>query len=338
MNFEDIGEQHSKIYNSSVSHPLQTFEWGEFRKKTGVKVIRRGLLENDKVVSPYQITIHQAPGFPYFIGYLPKGDLPSEELLDELNDIGKTNKLSFIQLEPNVEIGHWSMVDGQLRSSFHPLFTKYTFILDLTKTEDEILKNMHQKTRYNVRLAQKKGVTVAIDNSDKAFKEYLKLTKETTKRQKFYAHGEDYHKLMWETLKSTIVNNQPASPAGGSSIVNFNKLQAHLLKATYNKKILVTYILFTFKDTLYYPYGASSDENREVMASHLTMWEAIKFGKSLGLSKFDMWGAANNPNPKPSDPYHGFHRFKEGFGAELTEFIGSYDLVINPLNYLRVKK
>ncbi|KKQ35574.1 MAG: FemAB family protein [Microgenomates group bacterium GW2011_GWA2_37_6] len=161
----------------------------------------------------------------------------------------------------------------------------------------------------------------------------MKLTKETTKRQKFYAHGEDYHKLMWETLKSTIVNNQPASPAGGSSIVNFNKLQAHLLKATYNKKILVTYILFTFKDTLYYPYGASSDENREVMASHLTMWEAIKFGKSLGLSKFDMWGAANNPNPKPSDPYHGFHRFKEGFGAELTEFIGSYDLVINPLNY-----
>ena len=326
MNFEDIDEQHSQIYNSSVSHPLQTFEWGEFRKKTGIKVIRRGLLENDKVVNPYQITIHQTPGFPYFIGYFPKGELPSNELLNELEQTGKSNKLSFIQLEPNAVNGQLSIVNDQLRRSFHPLFTKYTFILDLTKTEDELLKNMHQKTRYNIRLSEKKGVTVEIDNSDKAFEQYLKLTKQTTERQKFYAHGENYHKLMWETLRISNVKSQMS---------NFdpNKLTAHLLKAVYNKKVLVTYILFTFKDTLYYPYGASSDEHREVMASHLTMWEAIKFGKNLGLKKFDMWGAANVPDPKPNNEYFGFHRFKEGFGATLTEFVGSYDLVINPLNY-----
>lgn len=319
MNFEDIESDLSQIYNRSVNHPLQSFEWGQFREKTGIRVIRRGRIENNKIVNPYQITVHQTPGFPYFIGYFPKGELPSEELLNELEQSGKANKLSFIQLEPNVANGQWSMVNDQLKKSFHPLFTKYTFILDLTKTEEELLKNMHQKTRYNIRLSEKKGVKVEIDNSDKAFGEYLKLTKKTTERQKFYAHGENYHKLMWETLRSSIVNT--------------NKLQAHLLKATYNKKTLVTYILFTFKNTLYYPYGASSDEHREVMASSGAMWEAIKFGKALGLKKFDMWGAANVPDPKPSNEYFGFHRFKEGFGATLTEFVGSYDLVINPLNY-----
>ena len=327
MNFQDIDERNEENYNSGVNHPLQTFEWGEFRKKTGVKVIRRGIIENKKITNPYQITVHQTPGFPYFIGYFPKGDLPSEELLDELKEIGISNKLSFIQLEPNVVNGQWSMTNGQLKKSFHSLFTKYTFVLDLTKTEEELLKNMHQKTRYNIRLSEKKGVKAEIDNSQKAYSEYLKLTKITTKRQKFYAHDEKYHKLLWEGLRTSTIEQS------NNRTINLNKLQAHLLKASYKNKTLVTYILFTFKDTLYYPYGASSDEYREVMASHGAMWEAIKFGKNLGFRKFDMWGAANTPDPKPSDPYFGFHRFKQGFGATLTEFIGSYDLVINPLNY-----
>lgn len=328
MNFEDIDEEYSKIYNSCVNHPLQAFEWGEFRKKTGINLIRRGIASPKKILNPYQMTVHQTPNFPYLIGYFPKGDLPSEELLNELEQTGKANKLSFIQLEPNVQIGNWKLEEGSgLKPAFHPLFTKYTFILDLTKTEDELLKNMHQKTRYNIRLSEKKGVRVGIDNSDKSFEQYLKLTKQTTERQKFYAHGEEYHKLMWSTLRSSTIEQL------SNQTIDLNKLQAHLLVTTYNKKTLVTYILFTFKDTLYYPYGASSDEHREVMASSGAMWEAIKFGKNLGLKKFDMWGAANVPDPKPNNEYFGFHRFKEGFGATLTEFVGSYDLVINPLNY-----
>ena len=328
MSFQDINEESSAIYNSFVNHPLQTFEWGEFRKKTRIEVIRRAELAGNKIQNPYQITFHKTPGFPYKIGYFPKGELPSAELLDELKQTGQDNGISFIQLEPNVEIGNWKLEieNSGPKPAFHPLFTKYTFILDLTKNEDELLKNMHQKTRYNIKVSQKHEVKAEIDNSDKTFKEYLKLTEQTTKRQKFYAHGEKYHKLMWETLRSPIVN-------GKLSMVNLNKLQAHLLTAKYKKRTLVTYILFTFKDTIYYPYGASSEEYREVMASTGAMWEAIRFGKSLGLAKFDMWGAANNPNPGKSDPYFGFHRFKQGFGADLIEFVGSYDLVINPLNY-----
>lgn len=322
MIFQDIDEKNRDAYNLSVNHPLQTFEWGEFRKKTGIDVIRRAVIDDKKVTNGYQISVHKTPNFPYQIGYFPKGELPSQQLLNDLEEVGKKNFISFIQLEPNIYKETSGKLDNKLRKSFHPLFTKYSFILDLTKSEDDLMKDMHQKTRYNVRLSEKKGVEVKIDNSEKAFEAYLKLTNETTKRQKFYAHNETYHRLLWETF-------------GNKKDEDFNpsKLQANLLTAKFNNKILVTYILFTFKDHLYYPYGASSDEHRDVMASPAAMWGAIKYGKSLGLKTFDMWGAANTPDPQPDNEYYGFHRFKQGFGATLTEFIGSYDLVINPVNY-----
>lgn len=295
-------------------HPLQAKEWGDFREKTGIKVIR------DKNL---QLTIHPFPHTQYTIGYLPKGPLPTKQMLIELKKIGENEKCIFIQLEPNVEN------NGNYKSEFkqlglipaaHPLFTQYTFILDLTKSEEELLKNMHPKTRYNIRVAEKKGVKVVEDNSDKAFAEYLKLTKETTQRQNFYAHGEKYHRLMWETLKTQ--NN-----AG---------LTAHLFTASYASEVLVAWIVFVLDDTLYYPYGASSNNHREAMASNLMMWEVIKFGKKLGLKKFDMWGALG-PNPDTKDPWFGFHHFKQGYGGNLIEFVGSYDFVIDQKMYLVYK-
>ena len=307
-------------YNSLVNHPLQAYEWGQFREKTGIKVVRE--VVGGKAL---QITIHKVPFLNSTIGYFPKGNLPTKEALDKLLKVGREENCSYIQLEPNVEANSQTQTALSklgLRPSFHPLFTKFTFVLDLTKSEEELLKNMHQKTRYNIRVAQKNGAEVKNDNSDEAFEEYLKLTSETTRRQKFYAHGQGYHKKMWETLKASRFDPE--------------RLQSHLLLANYKKKTLVAWILFTFKDTLYYPYGASSSEHREVMASNLLMWEAIKFGKRLGLKNFDMWGSLG-PNPNPKDPWFGFHRFKEGYGPRLVEFVGSYDLVINPTNYQLLK-
>lgn len=297
-------------------HPLQSALWGEFREKTGIKVVReKGL----------QLTIHPIPYTKYTVGYLPKGPDIDKNLLDGLYEIGKRENCIFIQLEPNIVKNKKSYKFKNLIKSSRPLFTKYTFVLDLTKSEEELLKNMHPKTRYNLRLAEKKGVEVVEDNSDKAFAEYLKLTKETTQRQNFYAHNENYHKLMWETLRQT--QGKP---------IDKNRLSAHLLKASYKGETLATWILFVLGDTLYYPYGASSNKYREVMASNLIMWEAIKFGKNLGLKKFDMWGALG-PNPDTKDPWYGFHRFKEGYGGKLTEFVGSYDFVINKNLYIIYK-
>ncbi|MBI2074485.1 MAG: peptidoglycan bridge formation glycyltransferase FemA/FemB family protein [Candidatus Levybacteria bacterium] len=312
-----------KLFNASVSHPLQSFEWGEFRKKTGINVIKKRF---------FQLTIHKIPHTPWNIGYLPKGNLPIKEEIDELIKIGKEQNCIFIQLEPNVqriENLKFKIENLGLVSAAHPLFTKYTFILDITKSEEELLKAMHPKTRYNIKVAQKHGVEVTEDNSNKAFEAYIRLTQETTTRQKFYAHNELYHRQMWQTLgiKKHELRSMDKKESHDS-----NKLTAHLLVAKYNNKPLVTWILFVFKNTLYYPYGASSSEHRETMASNLMMWEAIRFGKKLGLKKFDMWGALG-PSPDPKDPWFGFHRFKQGYGPELVEFVGSYDLVINPLLY-----
>ncbi len=323
----------------NANHPLQTLEWGEFRKKMGVKVIQS---------DSFQLTIHKIPYTPFNIGYLPKGPLPNKKMVSELKRIGVDENCIFIQLEPNIAITETQKrtetqnfsdsVNNSVRSvfanlglapSFHPLFTKYTFILDLTKSEEELLKNMHPKTRYNIRVAQKHEVSVVEDNSDSAFETYLKLTFETTKRQGFYAHDENYHRSMWQTLRQrSDVRSQKS-----------DKLTAHLFLAKFRPPdsdlrplILVAWIVFIFKDTIYYPYGASSTKHREVMASNLMMWEVIRWAKKMGLKKFDMWGSLG-PNPDEHDPWFGFHRFKQGYGGKLVEFVGSYDLVIKPFWY-----
>jgi lipid II:glycine glycyltransferase (peptidoglycan interpeptide bridge formation enzyme) len=155
-------------------------------------------------------------------------------------------------------------------------------------------------------------VKVVEDNSKEAFEKYLELTFETAKRQGFFAHSEKYHRLMWKFLNQqpTINNQQPIS---------------HLLTANYNGEIITTWILFVWKDFLYYPYGASSDKYRNVMANNLMMWEAIKFGKKIGLNTFDLWGREEGK---------GFTKFKEGYNPQIVEFLGSWDMVINkPLYY-----
>ncbi len=310
-----------KKFDTTINHPLQSYEWGVFRGKTHTKVIRKEIVVHEKQTRGFQVTIHTIPHTSFTIGYLPKGYLPDANLLKELVEIGKKEKCIFIQLEPNVEKTEnyeLRITNFKLVPAAHPLFTKYTFILDLTPSEEELLKNMHPKTRYNIRVAQKHGVEIVEDNSEEAFETYWKLTEETTKRQQFYAHTKTYHKLQWETLN--VAKHKD------------NALTSHLFFAKYQGKILAAWVLFVFGDTLYYPYGSSSNLNREVMASNLIMWEAIKFGKGKGLKKFDMWGAMSD-TPDTKDAWYGFHRFKQGYGARHVEFIGSFDFVIHPLLY-----
>lgn len=323
--FIDINDAQRDAYNAAVDHPMQSFEWGEFRRATGVTVIRRAIQNGDNLSHAFTLTLHKIPKTPFTIGYLPKTDIPTKPILEEITRIGKQHNAIFLQLEPNLTIyqekTQWQnfIKSSGVKPAAHPLFTKYTFMLDITKSEDELLAAMHPKTRYNIRLAQRKEVTIKEENTPEAFKEYLDLTYETTSRQGFFAHTPGYHKTQWKTLP------HKAKPP-------YDQLSSHLLVARFENIPLTTWILFVFKNSLYYPYGASSNQHRNVMASNLMMWEAIRFGKNLGLKNFDMWGALG-PEPDSNDPWYGFHRFKEGYGAVHTEFVGSYDLVINPLAY-----
>lgn len=311
---DNIPLKYKDNYNKLADHPLQSCEWGEFREKTGVKVVRRGIFENKNLIGGFQLTIHKIPRTSLTIGYLPKGNLPTEEILRELTKIGEKHNCIFIKLEPNTvkQKAPFKSKKYKLIKSPHPLFTKFTFHIDLTKSEDELLAQMKSKTRYNLRLAEKKGVKVIEDNSRKAFEQYLNLMEKTTKRQKYFAHNKDYHRKMWEFLHKAGI--------------------AHLLKAVYKGEILVCWIVFLFNNILYYPYGASSDKYRNLMASNLIMFEAMRWGKANGAKLFDMWGALG-PDPDKADPWYGFHRFKQGYGGKLVEFTGSYDLILKPLHY-----
>ncbi len=300
-------------YNKQVFHPLQAWEWGEARKKTGVEVLRLGDGKN-----VYQLTIHQLPITNHRIGYLPRSVFPTKDVLDFLYEYGKKNKIIFIKIEPYEEKlkvksqkAKVQLKSQKLIESKHPLFPSWTQILDLNKSEDELLKSFHSKTRYNIRLSEKKGVFVKEMSNEKGFEIFSKLYFETCKRQKYFGHTPKYHQIVWDSLKKDIV---------------------HILIAFYKDIPLAAFELFYFKKILYYPYGGTSLEYRNFMASNLLMWEAIKLGKKLDAEKFDMWGSLP-PNYDANNSWSGFTRFKEGYGTKFTEFIGSYDLVINPFLY-----
>ncbi|MFA5769952.1 MAG: peptidoglycan bridge formation glycyltransferase FemA/FemB family protein [Patescibacteria group bacterium] len=296
-------------YNRLSLHPLQTWEWGEARKKTGVDILR---LSDDKNV--FQLTFHKIPKTDYKIGYLPRSVFPSKEVLNFLSDYCKENKIIFVKIEPNVLKLSNNETMKQLNNlvkSQHPLFPTWTQVLNLNKSEDELLKSFHSKTRYNIRLAEKKGVVIKEMSNNKGFEIFSKLYFDTCKRQKYFGHTPKYHKIIWDSLKNDI---------------------AHILIAFYNNVPLAAYELFYFKNALYYPYGGTSLEYRNLMASNLLMWEAIKLGKKLGAEKFDMWGSLG-PNYDTANPWSGFTKFKEGYATEFKEFMGSYDLVVNPFLY-----
>jgi len=277
-------------FNKKAIHPLQSWEWGEFREAWGNKAIR---LPN------FQIIFSKVPFTNFKIGTVIRGPKLTKRDVFEVTNIARKAKAIFVKFEPNVlfkeqlkdDLKSFGLISGRR------LFTPTSFWIDLTKSEEEFLNSFHPKTRYNIRLAQREGVTVSEDNSEEAFKNYLKLTKETSKRQGFYAHTEKYHRLMWKFLKPSGI--------------------AHLLVAKYKGEIITTWILFAFKSFLYYPYGASTDKYKNVMANNLMMWEAIKLGKKLGLTTFDLWGREEGK---------GFTRFKEGYNPKVVTFIGTWDL------------
>lgn len=302
-------------FNEVANHPMQSWEWGEARKKMGIEILRFGEYSKDMLKQIFQITLHQIPYTPWKIAYLPRSQFPSIHTLTYLKNNLLQKNVIFLQIEPyvykNSNLKNIQNSLTLLQKSHHPLFPDWTQILDLKPSEEELLNKMHHKTRYNIRLAQKKGIAIKEVSDDEGFNVFSQLYFETCKRQKYYGHSQKYHQLLWNFLKKNI---------------------AHILIAYYQDIPLAAYELFNFKNILYYPYGGSSELHRNFMAPNLLMWEAIKLGKKLGAHIFDMWGSLpRDYNVK--NPWSGFTRFKEGYHTQFIEFIGSYNLVIQPLLY-----
>ncbi len=308
-------------FNQAVVHPLQSWEWGEFRKKTGVAVERFGMYDRGKLVKGIQLTFHPIPVIGRTLGYLPKGPMPDEDLLSVLKQVGQQHNALFIKMEPDVSHAMGTPLATDQVTTFlqdhgavpgRPLFTKFTFQLDLTKSEAVLLEGLASKTRYNVNLARRKGVQIYENTTKAGMEQYIEILNETTRRQGFYAHTPAYFRTMWDAL-------------GTSGMLR-------IFEAHYEGVALASWIMFVFNKVLYYPYGASRAAHREVMASNLLMWEMIRFGQANGCTMLDMWGALG-PEPDPKHPWYGFHKFKQGYGAQLKEFIGTYDLMLDPPVY-----
>jgi len=312
----DLRPIRSKLqYNKLVTHVIQSWEWGDARKSLNIPVLRYGIFKKGRLVKVFQLTLHKIPKTSKYVGYLPKGPLPDKELVEALKKISQKENLAFIKIEPNVEILNSKFqIPNSLIKSPKPLFTKYNFVLDITKSEEDLLKNMYPKTRYNIRVAEKHQVKVEERVDDEAFEIYLKLYFETTKRQGYHGHNKTYHQKIWQALRDAKM--------------------ARILISFYQEKPLTAWMLLNFKETLFYPYGGSSLEHKEVMANNLVAWEAIKLGKKMKLKYFDMWGALG-PNADHKNPWFGFHKFKMGYGGKHVEYLDTYDYVLNwPIYFL----
>ncbi|MFA5025535.1 MAG: peptidoglycan bridge formation glycyltransferase FemA/FemB family protein [Candidatus Shapirobacteria bacterium] len=311
-------------YSRVVSHPIQTWEWGDFQESQGHRVYRLGVFDQQKLISAYMVSFHRIPHTNFSIGTILRGPAIDDDMMENVKKIAEKENAIFVKFEPDdiekIYDNNYQLLKNKsvllnypnLVTSPKVAFYPHTFIVDLKKSEEDLLADMSQKTRYNIKIANRHGVTITHSVKDEDFEIYLRMLFDTTKRQGFYLHSEDYHRQQWSTLKSTGM--------------------VEIFLATFQGQTLAAFMIFKLKDRLFYPYGASLDVHREVMAPTLLMWEAIKYGQSLGLKTFDMWGCLG-PDANASQPGFGFHRFKQGYGGNLVQFVGTYDLVINPQFY-----
>lgn len=305
-----------KQFDEGVNHPVQSWAWGSFREENGAEV-ERFMVDGKN----FTVTFHKLPIFGQTLGVLTQCHQVDKKVLEVVHEIALKHKALFVKIEPycysdvldkkSLEQMRQKMTELGLKKG-RSLYPEHSFVIDLREPQDVLLSRMKSKTRYNVRLAQKKGVRARITRDDADFENYLRLLEETTQRQVFFAHTLSYQRRMWGKMKKAGI--------------------AHLAVAEFENQTLAAFVLFEFGGRLYYPYGASTRDHRELMAPQLLMWESIQFGKRIGCMEFEMWGSLGD-EPDTNHSWYGFHRFKAGFGGKHIAYIGAYDLVLSPMFY-----
>lgn len=301
------------LFDEIATHFVQSWVWGEVRKKTGTKVVRIGLFQGETLSNIAQITFHKLPKVNKSMAHIARSKSFSKEELDELAKIGKEQGAIALRLEPNVLEGERQVAHPKLKKSSQHVFVPHNFLLDLTKSEDDLLAAMHPKTRYNIRVAQKNGVVIAEQTNQETLETFIALQKKTSKRQQFFLHPDEYYRTVFaELLPKNMVKLLVAKHPQG--------------------QIISIWFIVMFKDTFTYLYGASDHEYRQLMGNNLLAWEAIRMGKQLGYKVFDFGGTYSNiTNTK--DPRFGVHRFKAGFNPQHVTYVGTFDLVLEPFWY-----
>ena len=287
--------------------------------------------------------------------YSPKGpllDWSNESLrvrvLNDLQVFAKKQGAIFLKMDPDVVLGTGipasernvrdmagQAVVSELKQrgwqlSSDQIQFRNTVLIDLNSSEEIMLARMKQKTRYNVRLAEKKGVTVRIGTQHDLPMLY-KMYAETSVRDGFVIRDENYYKTVWTTFIQSDQSPVASLQSSNSPITNYELPLAEPLIASVGDDPVAAIFVFYFAGRAYYVYGMSRSAHREKMPTYLLQWEAMKRAKARGCSSYDLWGAPEVFDE--SDSMWGVYRFKEGLGGQVVRTLGAWDFAPGPLWY-----
>ena len=316
-------------------HVLQTSAWAAFKSRFGWSAGRVAVLDGDRVVAGTSVLLRRLPLGLATLAYTPKGPLVNwddaplvAKLFEGLDRLCHTRRAFALKIEPDLEANTsheiTSLSTLYTLLSTRPIQPHRTILLDLTKTEDELLAAMHQKTRYNIRLAARKGVVVRQGSVDD-LPAFYALTQVTGARDGFGVHSAEYYRAAFELFV----------PRGWARL-----LIAEVHEVGLEPEPVAAIMAFAFGSKAWYMYGASGDAHRERMPNHALQWEAIRWSKSQGCATYDLWGVPDEDETtlnaqylNRSDGLWGVYRFKRGFGGRLVRYVGAFDRVYNPLLY-----
>ena len=303
------------------AHLLQTSSWAAFKQAFGWSAVH---LKAEHCAA--QILLRRLP-FGLSIAYLPKGPLGSQwqELWLQVDALCRNHHAIFLQVEPDLFEPLPEEVRTQWLAGFsfeeHTIQPRRTIIIDLQPTEEQILASMKQKTRYNIRLAQRHGVQVRPSTDLDGF---YRMMQTTAQRDGFALHSAEYYRKAYDIFE----------PQG----------QAVLLEAILDQKPLAYLMAFLQHERAWYFYGASDDEMRNLMPTYLLQWEAMRWAKANGAKLYDLWGIPDEDEAvleeqftQRSDGLWGVYRFKRGFSGQVMRSAPAFIRVYNPLLYRAYK-
>lgn len=302
---------------------LHSWEWGQFQEELGVPYWRI-VIEEEGVIACVALVVKRALPWGRSWLYLPRGPVFAanlnaaakqrvwQRLEARLQELAAQEHALFVRLDPAwptssaaelVALG-WSKAEREVQP-------RDTIIVDITKSEEELLGAMHPKTRYNIKVAQKHGVSVTFARDSASVETFLTLAREVSNRSQFNFHPDAYYRAMRTAL----------APVG-----------FEVALATHQATPLAVHLLVTFGGTVAYAHGASASAQRQLMAPHLLQWESIRRAHATGKTRYDFFGVAPADAPA-THSWRGITRFKEGFGGQRESYVGTHDLVLDRVGY-----
>jgi len=303
-------------------HVLQSYEWGEFKRRLGWRPVRLVFERDGAVVGLAQFLAYDTgPFVPGALWYCTKGPwLPWDDeeavraFFEGVREVARREGAHTVKIEPDVleEQKDIKTLLGEIgfRKARYDLNLKTTLVVDLSLSEEELLARMKAKTRYNARLAARKGVEVVEPEFEEGWATFYEWMKATSERKEDYVlrRSRDY---LYGVMRSM-------HDAG----------QGRLFFAEHEGTPLAGMYVFTFGEKYWYMYGASSDEKRNLKPNYLLQWEVMRWAKERGLTHYDMVGVPKPEELNESSSLWNVYKFKEGFGGELVDSLGCFDLPV----------